>query len=136
MLTLVLQNCKNQNESSSWLKSRGSDLVSSAVVVPLSNQLVHNNREVFYSLCFVLVELFGYLPTPLIPDHARRSGIMSCNKYEHSQGTHLAVLCLFLFFRDDCLFLCSRFRLAAAVGPHKLPMKTEILLLNFIADKN
>lgn len=53
-IALVIQNLKKQN----GLKSLGSDLVSSAVVVSLLDQFVHNNRDLFYSLCFVLVELF------------------------------------------------------------------------------
>lgn len=53
-IALVIQNLKKQN----GLKSRGCDLVSSAVVVSLLDQFVHNNRDLFYSLCFVLVELF------------------------------------------------------------------------------
>lgn len=54
---------------------------------------------------------------------------MSCNKYEHSQETHLAVPIFFSW--NDCLFLCSRYRPATAVGPRKLPMKTEILPAEF-----
>lgn len=53
-IALVIQNLKKQN----GLKSLGSNLVSSAVVVSLLDQFVHNNRDLFYSLCFVLVELF------------------------------------------------------------------------------